>query len=164
MTHLDAIKSKIFTKNTIGPWLNMARLKNRKIVFTNGCFDILHQGHIDYLAKAADLGTALVVGINSDASVKQLGKGSSRPIQDEHSRSLLIAALHFTSAVLLFDEVTPLELIEFIKPQVLVKGADWKVEDIIGYASVKAAGGEIKTIEYLPGFSTSLIESKIKKD
>lgn len=164
MTHLAAIKSKIFTKNTIGPWLNMARLKNKKIVFTNGCFDLLHQGHIDYLAKAADLGNALVVGINSDASVKQLGKGSSRPIQDEYSRSLMIAALHFTSAVLVFEEATPLEIIELIKPQVLVKGADWKVEEIVGYTSVKAAGGEITTIDYLPGFSTSLIESKIKKE
>ena len=162
MTHLESIQSKIFTNQTIPYWLSVVRLKNKKIVFTNGCFDILHQGHIDYLAKAADMGTALVVGVNSDASVKKLNKGDSRPIQNQNSRALVIAALHFTTAVIIFEEDTPLELIKLVQPHVLVKGADWKVEDIVGYDSVKAKGGEIKTIEYLQGYSTTSIESKIK--
>ncbi len=162
MSHLASIQSKIFDKKSIAYWLNRVRLSNKRIVFTNGCFDILHHGHIDYLSKAADMGDFLVVGVNSDASVKRLGKGNSRPIQDENSRALLIASLHFTAAVIVFEEDTPLELIQQIQPNVLVKGADWKVEQIVGYDIVKAAGGEVKTIDYLAGYSTTSIESKIK--
>ncbi len=160
--HLQAISDKIFLRPQLVVWLNAMRFKNEKLVFTNGCFDILHQGHIDYLAKAADLGTKLIVGVNSDNSVKRLAKGASRPIQDEQSRALLIAALHFTSAVTIFDEDTPIQLLESVKPNVLVKGADWKVEKIVGYDLVKGYGGEVVTIEFLPGFSTSAIEQKIK--
>ncbi|HRH03835.1 MAG TPA: D-glycero-beta-D-manno-heptose 1-phosphate adenylyltransferase [Bacteroidia bacterium] len=160
--HLQAISDKIFLRQQLIVWLNGMRFKNEKLVFTNGCFDLLHQGHIDYLAKAADLGTKLIVGVNSDNSVKRLGKGSSRPIQNEQSRALLLAALHFTSAITVFDEDTPYQLIELVKPNVLVKGADWKVEKIVGYDLVKANGGEVVTIEFLPGFSTTAIEDKIK--
>jgi rfaE bifunctional protein nucleotidyltransferase chain/domain len=162
MNHINFIQSKIYNKQSIQFWLNVVRLKNQKIVFTNGCFDLVHQGHIDYLSKAADLGDHLVVGLNSDESVKRLGKGNARPIQDEQSRALLIASLHFVSAVLIFNEDTPIELIQLIQPNVLVKGADWKLEQIVGYDFVKSKGGEIKTIEYLPGFSTTAIETKIK--
>lgn len=160
--HLQAISDKIFLRQQLMFWLNTMRFKNEKLVFTNGCFDLLHQGHIDYLAKAADLGTKLIVGVNSDNSVKRLGKGASRPIQNEQSRALLLAALHFTSAITVFDEDTPYQLIELVKPNVLVKGADWKVENIVGYDLVKANGGEVVTIEFLPGFSTTAIEHKIK--
>ncbi len=160
--HLQAISDKIFLRQQLMLWLNTMRFKNEKLVFTNGCFDLLHQGHIDYLAKAADLGTKLIVGVNSDNSVKRLGKGASRPIQNEQSRALLLAALHFTSAITVFDEDTPYQLIELVKPNVLVKGADWKVENIVGYDLVKANGGEVVTIEFLPGFSTTAIEHKIK--
>lgn len=160
--HLQAISNKIFLRQQLMFWLNTMRFKNEKLVFTNGCFDLLHEGHIDYLAKAADLGTKLIVGVNSDNSVKRLGKGASRPIQNEQSRALLLAALHFTSAITVFDEDTPYQLIELVKPNVLVKGADWKVENIVGYDLVKANGGEVVTIEFLPGFSTTAIENKIK--
>lgn len=162
MTHLEFINSKISNKTSIQPRLQVVRLKNKQIVFTNGCFDLLHQGHIDYLAKAADLGDFLVVGVNSDASVKSLGKGDSRPIQNENSRAMLIASLHFVAAVIIFDEETPLDLIHLVKPNVLVKGADWKVEQIVGYDFVTKNGGQVKTIAYLPGFSTTSIEEKIK--
>ncbi len=161
MTHLDIIKKKIFTTETIVSQLNVWRFKDRKIVFTNGCFDILHQGHVDYLSKAADLGHVLIVGLNSDASTHAL-KGPTRPINDEYSRALILASLHFTDAVILFDEATPYELIKYLQPDILVKGADYKVEQIAGHDIVLAKGGQVLTIELLQGFSTSAIEAKIK--
>ncbi|MFK5855910.1 MAG: D-glycero-beta-D-manno-heptose 1-phosphate adenylyltransferase [Bacteroidota bacterium] len=135
---------------------------NRKIVFTNGVFDLVHLGHIDYLGKAKDNGDILIVGVNSDTSAKRLGKGSNRPITNEKSRSTIIAALQFVDAVILFDEDTPLELIKIIQPDVLVKGSDYKPEDIVGYDIVMAKGGSIKTIEFLSGYSTTAIEQRIK--
>ena len=109
MTHLEIIKNKIDNRETLKNKIAVWRLHSKKIVFTNGCFDILHQGHIDYLSKAKDCGNVLIGGINTDASVKKLGKGNSRPIQDENSRALIIASLHFVDAVILFDEATPLD-------------------------------------------------------
>lgn len=167
---LKIIESKIFTRDSLLHPLNIWKFKGDKIVFTNGCFDIVHRGHIDYLAKASDLGNLLIVGINSDASVKRLGKSSTRPLQDEKTRAMIMASLHFVNAVIIFDEDTPLDLIDFIKPQVLVKGADYDVNEtnktskkyIVGSDVVKANGGEVKTIEFLEGFSTTLIEQKIK--
>ena len=131
--------------------------------WTNGCFDILHQGHVDYLSKAADLGTKLVVGVNTDDSVKRLGKDKNRPIQDEQSRAILIAALHFVDAVIIFDEDTPLELIRVVKPDVLVKGSDYEIHEIVGKELVKERGGEILTIQFLEGFSTTKIIDKSQK-
>lgn len=136
------------------------RFKNKKIVFTNGCFDILHRGHIDYLAKSADKGDVLVIGINSDTSVKKL-KGTNRPIIDENSRGLLLASLLFVDAVVLFNEQTPKNIIEFIKPDVLIKGGDYKAEEIVGYDTVKNKGGKVITIDLLEGYSTSSIIQKI---
>jgi len=162
MTNLELINSKIFTRETIRHKLNIWRFKDQKIVFTNGCFDILHRGHIDYLSKAADLGNVLIVGLNSDSSTRNL-KGPNRPINDEHSRALIIASLHFVDAIVLFDEPTPYNLINFIQPDVLVKGADYTVEQIAGSDLVLAKGGKVITIELLPGFSTSAIEAKIKE-
>ncbi len=167
---IEIIQSKIFTCDTLLKPLLVWHFKEHKIVFTNGCFDILHQGHIDYLAKASDLGDELIIGVNTDASVKRLGKSNSRPIQDEKSRAMVLASLSFVSAVILFDEDTPLDLINFIRPYILVKGADYdaNITDpknkkyIVGSDNVKANGGEVKTIEFLEGYSTTLIEKKIK--
>ena len=169
---LEIVHSKIYTRETLEKLIEVWRFKDHKIVFTNGCFDILHRGHIDYLAKASDLGDELIVGINSDASVKRLNKGSSRPLQDETTRALIIAALHFVSAVIIFDDDTPQDLLNFINPDVLVKGADYDAHEtnpqskkyIVGSDIVKAHGGEVKTIDYLDGFSTSAIEQKIRNN
>ena len=137
------------------------RFKEDKIVFTNGCFDILHKGHIEYLAKAANLGDVLIIGLNSDESVKRL-KGENRPVLDEESRAMALAAIGFVDNVVIFDEDTPYELIKKIQPDVLVKGADYNEDDIVGADIVKAKGGEIKTIEFVDGYSTSKIIDKIK--
>ena len=134
---------------------------SKKIVFTNGCFDILHLGHIDYLCKAADLGDVLIVGLNSQNSVSRI-KGPNRPINDERQRSMVVASLHFVDNVILFDEDTPYELIKLVQPDVLVKGADYKPEDIVGGDIVRSKGGKILTLDYLPGYSTTLIEQKIR--
>lgn len=161
MSKLDLLKNKIVTAEQITSLLNSWRLQNQKIVFTNGCFDLLHLGHIDYLAKAADLGHKLMVGLNSDRSVSAL-KGSGRPITNEQSRAGILAALFFVDAVILFDEQTPVNLITKIKPDVLVKGADYSIDQIVGADIVFQNGGEVKTIAYLPGYSTTAIEEKIK--
>lgn len=137
--------------------------QSQKIVFTNGCFDILHLGHVDYLAKAADLGDKLIVGVNTDRSVNAL-KGSHRPIQDQESRLRILASLGFVDAVILFDEATPYELIKWVQPDVLVKGSDYQPQDIVGFDIVSAKGGEIKTLDFIPGYSTSSIEAKIKSN
>jgi len=163
MNHLDNINRKIHTQETLLKTIIVSRFFNKKIIFTNGCFDILHKGHIDYLSKAADMGDMLIVGINSDKSVRGLEKGISRPIQDELSRATLIAALHCVSAVIIFDAPTPYELIKLIQPDVLVKGGDWDIKNIIGSDIVTAKQGEVKTITFLEGFSTTLIETKIKQ-
>lgn len=167
---LEVIQSKIYIREVLIKTISVWRFSGKKIVFTNGCFDILHKGHIDYLAKASDLGGKLIVGLNSDSSVRLLNKGNSRPLQDEQSRAMILASLHFVSAVILFDEETPADLIQFLQPDVLVKGADYDANEtnpqskkyIVGSDSVRALGGEIKTIEFLEGFSTTAIENKIK--
>ena len=140
---------------------NFQQLHTRKIVFTNGCFDILHCGHVTYLAKAKQLGDVLVIGLNSDASVRRL-KGPSRPIVDEKSRALLLAAFQFIDYVVLFEEDTPYELIKAAQPDILVKGGDYKPEDIVGYDIVKQRGGEVVTIDFVPGFSTTNIVEKLQ--
>jgi rfaE bifunctional protein nucleotidyltransferase chain/domain len=144
-------------KNLAAAW----QQQGKKVVFTNGCFDLIHRGHVDYLAKAAGLGDKLIVALNSDASVSAL-KGPHRPIQDEQSRLLIMASFMFVDAVVLFAEPTPYELIKLIIPDILVKGSDYKPEDIVGYDVVTQHGGLVKTIDFLPGFSTSLIEKRIK--
>jgi rfaE bifunctional protein nucleotidyltransferase chain/domain len=162
MDNINKIISRILNDSTLNESIKDWRMGNKKVVFTNGVFDILHLGHVDYLSKAADEGDILIVGINSDSSVKMLGKGSSRPINNEKSRATLIAALNFVDAVVLFNEDTPYELIKKVQPDVLVKGSDYKPEDIVGYDIVSKKGGEIKTIDFLPGYSTTMIEQKIK--
>jgi D-glycero-beta-D-manno-heptose 1-phosphate adenylyltransferase len=160
MEMLDLISQKFFTRESISKQCAVWRFKENKIVFTNGCFDILHLGHIEYLAKAADLGGVLLIGLNSDVSVKKI-KGTHRPINDEHSRAMVLASLSFVDAIVLFDEETPYELIKLIQPDILVKGNDYKVEEIAGHDIVLAHGGEIITIELTEGYSTSKIEERI---
>ena len=170
LSALDVIQAKIYTIESFNPHLHVWQFKGNKIVFTNGCFDIIHRGHVDYLAKASDCGDKLIVGINSDASVKRQGKSSSRPLQDEQTRAMIMASFHFVNAVIIFDEDTPLELIKSISPAVLVKGADYDTSEtnmeskkyIVGSDVVKGNGGDVKTIEFLDGFSTTAIEQKIK--
>lgn len=167
---LDIIQSKIFTPVQLVKAVTVQRFKSEKIVFTNGCFDIIHRGHIHYLAKAADMGNYLVVGVNSDASVKRLGKSATRPLQDEQTRALIMASFHFVGAVVIFDQDTPLEIIQLIKPEVLVKGADYDADEkdaknkkyIVGSDVVRANGGKVETITYLENFSTTGVEEKIK--
>ena len=132
-----------------------------KVVFTNGVFDLLHIGHITYLAKAAGLGDKLVIGLNSDASVKRI-KGEDRPVNDQNSRALLLAAMLFVDAVVVFDEDTPLNLISALLPDVLVKGADYAIENIVGGKEVIANGGEVKTITFVDGYSSTSIINRIK--
>lgn len=161
MQNLDVIKGKITKNEELKRQLAYWNFHSKKVVFTNGCFDILHQGHIDYLAKAADEGDVLIVGINTDNSVKRI-KGNNRPIQDEQSRALMVAALHFVDLVVLFDEDTPYNLIKTVQPDVLIKGSDYVPENIVGYDILKAKNGEVKTIDYLEGYSTTSIIDKIK--
>jgi rfaE bifunctional protein nucleotidyltransferase chain/domain len=137
------------------------REKGEQVVFSNGCFDILHLGHIDYLEKASQLGSKLIIGINSDASVQRL-KGPGRPVQPEGARARMLAALAFVDAVVLFEEDTPLKLIETLVPQILVKGNDYTINEIIGADFVLDNGGEVKTIPLVAGYSTTQIINKIK--
>ena len=137
--------------------------ESKKIVFTNGVFDLVHRGHVDYLAKARNLGDVLVMGVNTDVSVNRL-KGPHRPIQDEYSRLLILASFEFVDAVILFGEQTPYDLIKLVEPNILVKGSDYKAENIVGYDIVTSTGGSVQTIDFLPGFSTSLIEQRIKNE
>lgn len=159
-TKLEIIENSVLTDESLEQMLAFWRFKGKKIVFSNGCFDILHRGHVDYLSKAADLGDVLIIGINTDSSVHRL-KGTTRPINDEQSRALIVAALNFVTAVVLFDEDTPYELIKKVQPDILVKGNDYLPEEIVGYDMVKAKGGEVVTIPLVKGYSTTSIEHKI---
>ena len=160
MEKLTFIENKILRLEDLPERLAYWKFKGQKIVFTNGCFDLVHQGHIDYLSKARDLGNILIIGLNTDNSVSRL-KGSHRPINDERSRALILASFLFVDAVILFDEDTPYELIKKVQPDILVKGSDYKAENIVGYDIVTAKGGKVETLDFLPGFSTSGIEQKI---
>lgn len=135
--------------------------EGKRVVFTNGCFDLIHRGHVEYLRRARSLGDVLVVGLNTDASVKKL-KGSDRPIVEQDDRAHVLAALEPVDYVCLFEEETPLELIRAIVPDILVKGADWAVSDVVGKEIVEKAGGSVQTIEFLPNRSTSAIIRKIR--
>lgn len=139
------------------------KANGEKVVFTNGCFDILHLGHVDYLEKSSEFGKRLIVAVNSDASVRSLEKGVERPVNSEYARARLIAALGFVSMVIIFGESTPLDLIQSLSPDVLVKGDDYTIETIVGAKEVMAAGGEVKTIALVPDYSTTKIIQKLKQ-
>jgi len=139
-----------------------AALLPRPLVFTNGCFDVLHRGHVTYLAQARALGAALVVGVNSDASVRRQGKGGDRPINNQHDRMAVLAALESVSLVVEFDEDTPLNLILACRPDVLVKGGDWQIENIVGAREVQGWGGKVHSIPFLHERSTTALLNKIR--
>ena len=156
------LAEKIFQKSSELA-VRTANLKSngKKVVFTNGCFDLIHPGHVDYLYKARDLGDFLVIGVNSDASVSRL-KGTHRPIQNEYSRLQVLAALGCVDALVIFNEETPLRLISELLPDVLVKGGDYTFDSIVGADQVMKNGGNVEIIPFLEGYSTSSIEAKIK--
>lgn len=167
MNKLQQIHSKIYLLNS----KSFAKPENKKVVFTNGCFDILHKGHVEYLAQASELGDYLIVGINSDASVKAQNKGVERPINSIEGRSAVLAGLGFVDAVIEFDAETPLKLIENILPDVLVKGADYNPDQtdpnskdyIVGKEAVLKNGGQVKVIDLIEGYSTTNIVNKLNK-
>lgn len=142
---------------------NIWRMKGERIVFTNGCFDILHRGHVEYLQQAAALGDRLIIAVNSDASVRRQGKSADRPLNDEQSRAKVLAALRGIDAVTIFEEDTPLGLIEAVMPDVLVKGGDWSVDRIVGSAVVRANGGTVHSLKLVEGFSTTALVEKIRR-
>lgn len=170
MSYHSRLSEKIMVAEKLLPILNAARLKDNKIVFTNGCFDILHRGHTEYLAKARDLGGVLVIGLNTDDSVRRQNKSPERPINNEETRATILAALEFVDFVVLFNEDTPYELIKKIQPDILVKGADYDPNEtnptskkyIVGSDIVRAKGGQIKTIELTEGYSTTGLIHKLK--
>lgn len=162
MHKLQWIQNKIQTPQDLTRHCNIWRSQGRKIVFTNGCFDILHHGHLDLLVKAADMGNILITGLNTDKSVKRL-KGEERPINNEHDRAFQIASLLCVDAVCLFDEDTPIELIKLVKPDILVKGGDYNRDNIVGADFVVKNGGNVEIIPFVEGYSTSNIIANIKK-
>jgi rfaE bifunctional protein nucleotidyltransferase chain/domain len=159
------IEQQLFSKTTdlstlqqkVAEW----KQQGQKIVFTNGVFDLVHIGHLTYMAKAAELGHKLIIGLNSDASVKRL-KGESRPINKQDSRALLLASLFFVDAVVVFEEDTPLNLISTLLPDILVKGGDYAIENMVGAKEVMANGGEVKTLDFVDGYSSTSIINQIK--
>ena len=155
---LNKIRPLAELKTMVNAW----QKEGKKVVFTNGVFDLLHIGHVTYLAKAAELGDKLIIGLNTDSSVKRI-KGESRPINDQSSRAALLASLFFVDGVVLFDEDTPLNLITYLLPDILVKGADYAIENIVGAKEVIANGGEVKTITFVEGYSSTSIIKKIKE-
>lgn len=169
-TRLSYLRSKIVDPKTASQLVAGWRLNKTQIVFTNGCFDILHEGHVSYLAEAAEMGKKLLIGLNTDASVKRQGKGDDRPVNSEASRAVVLAALGFVDLVVLFDEDTPLELIKVIQPDILVKGGDYDPCEtninaktyIVGSDIVSKRGGQVKTVPIVEGFSTTSIINKLK--
>ncbi len=161
MSLRSILSQKITDKETLARLLAAKKLTGNKIVFTNGCFDLLHPGHIRYLADARSLGDFLVVGLNSDDSVSRL-KGENRPIQKEAVRAELLGALHSVDAVVVFNEDTPFDLISHLKPDILVKGGDYTPDTVVGADVVTANGGQVKIIPFEAGFSTTELISKIK--
>jgi len=157
-TLLSKISDLQSLKTSITQWQS----EGKKVVFTNGVFDLLHIGHITYMAKAAELGHKLVIGLNSDSSVKRI-KGEDRPVNDQNSRAALLAALFFVDGIVVFDEDTPIDVITTLMPDILVKGADYSIENIVGAKEVMANGGEVKTIDFVEGYSSTSIIKKIRE-
>jgi rfaE bifunctional protein nucleotidyltransferase chain/domain len=162
MSYLKSINAKIFSNINIESQVSIWKKNGEKVVFTNGCFDIIHRGHIEVLSRTADLGDKLIIGLNSDSSVQKL-KAKGRPIIDENSRAILLAALSFVDAVILFSEESPLNLISKLKPDILAKGSDYKFDKIVGRKIVIDNGGEVICIPFIDGFSSTNIINKIKK-
>ena len=162
MSHLNNLKNKIYSLEELKNKANVWKQSGEEVVFTNGCFDIIHRGHIEVLAQTADLGDKLIIGLNSDQSIQKL-KGKDRPIIDEQSRAFLLAALSFVDAIVLFSKDTPLKLISTLLPDVLAKGGDYEIETIVGHEIVQQNGGKVKLVPFVDGFSSTTIIDKIKK-
>ena len=162
MDKLNWIQRKIYSQAQLKKECNVWRATQKKIVFTNGCFDILHHGHLDLLARAASLGDILILGLNTDSSVRLL-KGQERPVTNEEDRAFQIASLLCVDAVCLFDEPTPDALIKIIKPNVLVKGGDYTIATIVGADFVLSYGGSVEIIPFVSGYSTTSIIERIRK-
>ena len=160
---LKKINNKIFDLQLLMKKIEKWRSENKKIVFTNGCFDLIHLGHIEILARSSDFGDKLIIGVNSDLSIKKL-KGENRPIIEESSRIRQLSALEFVDAVVLFDEETPIKLIETIKPDVITKGGDYTAKNVVGNEVVSQKSGEVVIIPLTQGYSTTSILNKIKND
>jgi len=153
---------KVMTREQLVPLLHAARTQGKRIVFTNGCFDLMHVGHTRYLQAAKDLGDLLVVGVNSDASVRSLNKSPDRPVVTEAQRAEVLAALGCVDYVAIFSEPDPLNLITAVQPDVLVKGGDWDIDRIIGRGVVEQRGGAVRTIPLVPGMSTTSLIQRIR--
>jgi rfaE bifunctional protein nucleotidyltransferase chain/domain len=162
MTKLDSIQHKIVSLTELMRWRYQWQTTGQKTIFTNGCFDVLHRGHTTYLLQAAELGNKLIIGLNTDASVQRL-KGPTRPVFDEATRALNLAAQTFVDAVVLFDEETPLHLIETLHPDVLVKGGDYDPLTLVGSAFVRAHGGQVITLPLVEGYSSTSAIERMKK-
>lgn len=161
MSFHSKLSEKFNTRQSLELLLKDWSTQGLKVVFTNGCFDILHRGHVEYLCQARDLGDKLVLGLNTDSSVKRQGKSPERPVNDEQTRATILAGLECVDAIVLFDEDTPYDLIRFVQPDVLVKGNDYKAEDIVGCDIVTAKGGQVITIPLVQGFSTTRLIEKL---
>lgn len=158
--HHSLVK-KILDDNTLDKFINTHKRKNEKIVFTNGCFDLLHKGHLTYLMEASNLGDILLIGLNSDQSITRI-KGLQRPIQDQNQRAMLLASLFYVDAICIFEENTPINLIKRVKPDVLVKGGDYNEKEVVGREIVLNLGGIIKVLNFEKGYSTSTLITRIK--
>ncbi|MBN8860949.1 MAG: D-glycero-beta-D-manno-heptose 1-phosphate adenylyltransferase [Sphingobacteriales bacterium] len=162
MKYPQLIQHKILDSNQLKHQVRRWKLLGKKIVFTNGCFDILHKGHMEILSRAAASGDMLVVGVNSDQSVKHL-KGEGRPVNDESFRALMLASLTIVDAVVVFDDPTPLQQIQNIEPDVLLKGGDYTLDQIVGAEEVIKNGGEVKIVPLVKGYSTTALIEKIQQ-
>tara|TARA_B110000495_G_scaffold172537_1_gene161527 strand:- start:45 stop:536 length:492 start_codon:yes stop_codon:yes gene_type:complete len=162
MSNLKNIKSKIYSLSDLKIQSDKWKGNGKKIVFTNGCFDLVHRGHLEVLANTADLGDKLIIGLNSDSSIKDL-KGKNRPIIDENSRAILLASLQFVDAIVFFSDENPYKLIENLVPDILAKGGDYKVTEIAGHNIVLENGGEVILVPFIDGFSSTNIVEKIKQ-
>jgi rfaE bifunctional protein nucleotidyltransferase chain/domain len=154
---------KVVDRAAAARWVQELRAQGQKVVFTNGCFDLLHPGHVHYLEEARALGDALIVGVNTDASAARLNKGPGRPLTPEADRARVLAALACVDRVVLFDEDTPLELITALQPDILVKGGDYQLHEIVGREIVLARGGQVVALPFLPGYSTSALLERLRR-
>ena len=154
---------KLVTRGAAARWVRQQQAQGHRVVFTNGCFDLLHPGHVAYLEQARSLGEALLVGVNTDASARRLNKGQGRPLTPESDRARVLAALACIDRVVLFDEDTPLELITLLQPDVLVKGGDYQLSEIVGREVVQARGGQVLTLPFVPGYSTTALLQRLRR-
>jgi rfaE bifunctional protein nucleotidyltransferase chain/domain len=160
MTHNSA--HKITTRKEAARWVRELQDRGLRVVFTNGCFDLLHPGHVDYLEEARSLGDALLVAVNTDASVRRLGKGPARPLNPEHDRARVLAALAAVDRVVLFDEDTPWQILTELQPDVLVKGGDYRETDVVGRDVILARGGAVKVLPFREGYSTTRLLERLR--